>query len=60
MSFEHNLFLHSPPAPAMVLKSRIHTVWAAAIVLWQRSAYLSEGDLAVTVYEQTTQNLAKS
>lgn len=44
----------------MILKSWIHTVWAAAIVLWQRSAYLSEGDLAVTVYEQTTQNLAKS
>lgn len=32
-------------------------MWAAPIVLWQRSAYLSKGDIAMTVYEQTAQNL---
>lgn len=43
----------------MILKARILTVWAAPIVLWQGRAYLPEVGVTVTVYEQTTQNLAK-
>lgn len=46
--------------PLMILKPWILILWAAPIVLWQRRAYLPEVGVTVTVYEQTTQNLAKS
>lgn len=43
----------------MILKPWILTLWAAPIVLGQSRAYLPEVGVTVTVYEQTTQNLAK-
>lgn len=57
--FGHSCFFFLFFPPVMILKPWILTLWAAPIVLWQGRAYLPEVGVTVTVYEQTTQNLAE-